>query len=60
MSEVHEPGETFVVQPGTATSFWQPVPANGHIEVALDPSKVKMDNPLAFGTQTVPPGGYVR
>ncbi len=60
MSEIHEPGETFVVQPGTATSYWQPVPANGHIEVALDPSKVRMDNPLAFGTQTVPPGSHVR
>ena len=60
MSEIHEPGETFIVQPGTATSYWQPVPANGHIEVALDPSKVRMDNPLAFGTQTVPPGGHVR
>ena len=60
MSQTHEPGEFLVVRPGEATSFWQPVPANGHIEVAIDPSKVAMANPLAFGTQTVPPGGHVR
>ncbi|MGO4669989.1 cupin domain-containing protein [Bosea sp. 2YAB26] len=60
MTEIHEPGETFVIQPGQATSYWQPVPANGHIEVVVDPARVRMDHPLALGTQTVPPGGYVR
>lgn len=59
-SEIHEPGRSFVVQPGEAVTYWQPVPANGFIEVALDPSRVGMASPLAFGSQVVPPGGHVR
>ena len=53
-------GVTMVVQPGQSPSYWQPVPANGHIEVLLSPAQAAMENPIGFGTQTVPPGGHVR
>ncbi|MBS7538269.1 cupin domain-containing protein [Ancylobacter lacus] len=53
-------GEVLVRQPGEATSYWQPVPANGQIEVIFAPHVVPMEHPIGFGTQTVPPGGYVR
>jgi mannose-6-phosphate isomerase-like protein (cupin superfamily) len=53
-------GGLAVIQPGDGASFWQPVPANGHIEVRLSPAVVPMENPFGLGTQTVPPGCYVR
>ncbi|GLK72150.1 cupin domain-containing protein [Ancylobacter dichloromethanicus] len=53
-------GEVLVKQPGEAISYWQPVPANGHIDVIFSPDMVPMEFPIGFGTQTVPPGGYVR
>lgn len=53
-------GEVLIVQPGNAESYWQPVPANGSIDVIFAPHTVPMDHPIGFGTQTVPPGGYVR
>ncbi len=46
--------------PEKTESYWQPVPANGHIDVLLAPHKVAMDWPFAMGTQTVAPGGYIR
>ena len=52
--------QTLVVQPGTAESHWQPVPANGHIDVIFAPHLVGMDCPIGFGTQTVSVGGHVR
>ena len=60
MSDSASPGELLVVQPGEAESHWQPVPANGHIEVLVAPHQVRMDHPFALGTQTVPPGCHVR
>ena len=39
-------GEILVVQPGEAPSFWQPVPANGFVEVLVAPSRVPMDTPF--------------
>ena len=53
-------GEVLIRQPGSAASYWQPVPANGHIDVILSPSMVHMDHPIGLGTQTVAPGGHVR
>ncbi|QIB33950.1 cupin domain-containing protein [Ancylobacter pratisalsi] len=53
-------GDILVRQPGEAVSYWQPVPANGQIEVIFAPHLVPMEHPIGFGTQTVPPGGYVR
>jgi len=53
-------GDVLVRQPGEEVSYWQPVPANGHIDVIFAPHLVPMEFPIGFGTQTVPPGGYVR
>ena len=60
MSEVSERGEIRVVPPETGEGYWQPVPANGHIEVLMAPDLVPMINKFAFGTQTVPPGCHIR
>ena len=53
-------GDLLVVQPGAAESFWQPVPANGHIEIHVAPDRVACENRIGFGRQTVAPGGHVR
>lgn len=53
-------GAMRVIQPGDAISYWQPVPANGHIDVIFAPTVVAMEHPMAMGTQTVPPGCHVR
>ncbi len=53
-------GELLIVPPGGTRNFWQPVPANGSITVAVAPDIVQMEWPLGFGTQTLPVGGYVR
>ena len=48
-----------VVQPGEGESYWQPVPANGFVEVAVaqgDGSGARFDT----GIQEVAPGGHVR
>jgi quercetin dioxygenase-like cupin family protein len=55
-----ERGDLRVVQPAEAERLWQPVPANGQIAVRMDPSMARMETPFGFGTQTVPPGSYVR
>jgi len=46
--------------PEARESYWQPVPANGHVDVALAPHIVQMEAPFGLGTQSVAPGGYVR
>ncbi len=53
-------GEVLVVQPGAAESYWQPVPANGFINVIFAPHRVAMDHPIGLGTQTVAVGSHVR
>lgn len=56
-----DPAVAHVCGPDMRESYWQPVPANGHVDVALAPHLVgKMDHPFALGTQAVAPGGYVR
>ena len=60
MQPADEPGEIRFVGPGEGHDFWQPVPANGFVSVHVSPALVRMDNPLAVGTQTVPPGCYIR
>ena len=62
MDVKREPAEIAVRVAGPAEreSYWQPVPANGHIDVVLAPHLVGMKNPFAMGTQNVAPGGYVR
>ena len=41
--------------PMPPNGLWQPVPANGHIAVRMDPSLARMETKFGFGTQTVPP-----
>jgi quercetin dioxygenase-like cupin family protein len=53
-------GQIHVVQPGDGRSFWQPVPANGFIDVLMAPDMVAMESKFGFGRQTVAPGCHVR
>lgn len=53
-------GPLHVVQPGDGPSYWQPVPANGFIDVLMAPDMVAMETPFGFGRQAVAPGSYVR
>lgn len=53
-------GAVLVVQPGEAESHWQPVPANGFVDVLVAPHLVAMEHPLGLGTQTVAVGSHVR
>ena len=55
-----EQGDVRIVAPDAGDNYWQPVPANGHISVRIAPHQVAMQSPFALGTQTVPPGCYVR
>ncbi|MBS0421049.1 MAG: cupin domain-containing protein [Proteobacteria bacterium] len=52
--------EVLVLGPGDGASYWQPVPANGHVSVRVSPELVSMQRPFAVGTQTVGAGCYVR
>ena len=54
------PVAVHVSGPETTESYWQPVPANGHIDVLLAPHVVGMEFPFGMGTQSLAPGGYVR
>lgn len=60
LSRQRAPAAVHVSPPEQRESYWQPVPANGHIDVALAPHHVGMEFPFAMGTQSVAPGGYVR
>ena len=48
-----------VVQPDQGPSFWQPVPANGHVEVKVAGGEDGMAN-FDCGIHEVAPGSYVR
>ncbi|MBI3630281.1 MAG: cupin domain-containing protein [Candidatus Rokubacteria bacterium] len=52
-------GHAAVVQPDDATSYWQPMPANGHADPKLTPANTRYDA-LSMGYQTIAPGGRVR
>ncbi len=53
-------GGLLVLGPDDGPGYWQPEPANGHVTVRVAPGLVAMEHPLAMGTQTVAPGGFVR
>ena len=53
-------GPIHIVQPGQGQSHWQPVPANGFIDILMAPDMVAMETKFGFGRQTVAPGGHVR
>jgi quercetin dioxygenase-like cupin family protein len=48
-----------VVHPDEGRSFWQPVPANGHVEVKVEGGRDGMSN-FDCGMQEVAPGSFVR
>lgn len=56
----NELGEVLVLRPGDGRNFWQPQPANGSISIRVAPDMVALQAPFSLGTQTLPPGGYVR
>jgi quercetin dioxygenase-like cupin family protein len=48
------------IQPGEAEAYWQPVPANGHVEVHVSRHRIATDTPFESGTQEVAPDSFVR
>lgn len=58
--DTNRQGDVLVLRPEEGKNFWQPVPANGHISVRIAPSVVNVETAFSLGTQTLPPGGYVR
>jgi quercetin dioxygenase-like cupin family protein len=53
-------GPVMVLRPEEGRNYWQPQPANGSISVRVAPGMVDVQMPFSLGTQTLPPGGYVR
>jgi mannose-6-phosphate isomerase-like protein (cupin superfamily) len=60
MDQAEERSNVAVVHPGDGQSYWQPLPANGFVEVKLSPHTVRSGTRFSLGTQTLPPGGFVR
>jgi quercetin dioxygenase-like cupin family protein len=59
MSESDRPS-ALAVQPGDGESFWQPVPANGYVEVHVSRHRNRTVSGFESGIQEVAPGGHVR
>lgn len=59
MSRATEPTSR-VVQPDAGTSFWQPVPANGFVELKISGVGQTGMSDFDSGTQTVAAGCFVR
>lgn len=59
-AETDRLGHVLVLRPEEGRNFWQPVPANGSISVRIAPDIIDVETPFSLGTQTLPPGGYVR
>jgi mannose-6-phosphate isomerase-like protein (cupin superfamily) len=53
-------GEALVLGPEDGASFWQPVPANGHVRNLLNDTLVRSESRFALGTQTVAPRAFIR
>lgn len=51
---------SFAVQPNTGESYWQPVPANGFVEVHVSRHRTETHTSFESGVQEVAPGGHVR
>ncbi|MCP5155802.1 MAG: cupin domain-containing protein [Ectothiorhodospiraceae bacterium] len=52
--------KAYVVQPDSGESYWQPVPANGFVEIHLSRHRVESRTPFESGVQSVAPGCFVR
>lgn len=50
--------EPLVLHEDDGASYWQPVPANGHVTVKLTPEN--WDGPFSLGTQVVAPHSHIR
>lgn len=49
-----------VIQPGESEAYWQPVPANGYVELRVSRRQDESIQHFDTGVQVVAPGGYVR
>jgi quercetin dioxygenase-like cupin family protein len=49
-----------VVGPEEGESYWQPVPANGFIRNIFSQASIGSRSDVSVGTQTVPPGCFIR
>jgi quercetin dioxygenase-like cupin family protein len=58
--ETTDLGPVLVLKPEEGKNFWQPQPANGSISVRIAPAVLDVQTPFSLGTQTLPPGAYVR
>ncbi len=54
------PPTAIAVQPDEAESYWQPVPANGFVEIHVSRHRDQTITPFESGIQEVSPGGRVR
>jgi quercetin dioxygenase-like cupin family protein len=55
-----QPTEAVVVQPDQGEIYWQPVPANGFIELKISQRNGLTHNHFDCGVQSVAPGCFVR
>lgn len=53
-------GQAFVIQPDEGESFWQPMPANGYVELRVSHRQHPSIDGFDTGVQVVAPGGFVR
>lgn len=51
---------SFVAHPNASESYWQPVPANGFVEVHVSHHRHQTITPFESGIQEVAPGSFVR
>ena len=52
---------SFAIQPDAASeSYWQPIPANGFVEVHVSRHRTSTNAAFESGTQTVAPSSFVR
>lgn len=52
--------KSFVLGPQDGESFWQPVPANGHVRNLVSSEALGTPGRFSMGTQTVAPGCMIR
>ncbi len=57
--QLNSKGHGVVMQPDDGPTFWQPLPANGHVEPKLVPANTRFDG-LSMGYQTIAPDSRVR
>lgn len=53
-------GSVRIIGPTEGESYWQPVPANGHVRNIFSKAAVGAENDYSMGTQTLPAGCFIR